>query len=439
MAHLAIHGSHHVNGVAAIHTDILKKTVFKDFYELEPDKFINVTNGVTQRRWLLHCNPLLSDFITQRIGDGWITDFSQIKNIANYAGDPVSQQEFLQIKRENKQRLIDFLQRENRQKDYNGQVIKHSSSIDVDSLFDVQIKRIHEYKRQLMSALHLIMIYQELLENAQAREVKRTAIFAGKAAPGYEVAKDIIRLIHCIARKVNDDPAIEGALKIVLVENYNVSRAEMIIPAADLSEQISTAGTEASGTGNMKLTINGALTIGTDDGANIEMRQQIHDQWWPFLFGCSSEEIHEMKKTKNYSPWDIYGANAKISNALNTLRDKVFAFYESEHQIFSNIYYSLLEGQFGEPPDKYFILKDLESYANTQRLVEQLYKDPAKWAEYAIHNIAGMWKFSSDEAVKQYAKEIWQIQPSPIDDKILEQVRGEYSEHDKCRILLHAK
>lgn len=435
MAHLAIQGSHHTNGVAALHTEILKKTVFKDFYELSPEKFINVTNGVTQRRWLLHCNPLLADYITKRIGSSWITDFTSIKNLANYASDTQSQKEFLEIKRENKRRLINFLAKESPLRDYNGQVIKKPQKIDVTSLFDVQIKRFHEYKRQLMNALHLIMLYQELVENPGARKVKRTAIFGGKAAAGYQAAKNIIRLIHCIGRKVNEDPTIQGALKIIFVENYNVSRAEMIIPAADLSEQISTAGMEASGTGNMKLAINGALTIGTNDGANIEMRQDIHDQWWPFAFGCSSEEITQLKITKTYSPWNIYSEFPKIARALDALRDRTFALYDSEHQIFTEIYYSILEGTLETPADRYFILKDLLSYSQAQEKAEALYATPFQWAEYALHNIAGMGKFSTDESIKHYANEIWHIKPCLIDPKILESVREEYSEHDKCRIL----
>lgn len=435
MANLAVAGSHQVNGVAALHTAILKKTVFKDFYDTYPEKFINVTNGVTQRRWLLHCNPLLAEFITRRIGEGWITDFTQIKDLANYASETHSQKEFLEIKRENKRILVDFLRTENRPRDFNGQIIKQNVHLDVSSLFDVQIKRFHEYKRQLMNALHLIMLYQELRENPNSRKIKRTAIFGGKAAPGYDAAKNIMRLIHCISRKVNEDPSIQDALKVVLIENYNVSRAEMIIPAADLSEQISTAGTEASGTGNMKLAMNGALTIGTSDGANIEMREEIHDKWWPFSFGCTSEEIQQMRANQTYNPVDIYTQDRKIGKALEALRDKTFAIYESEHQIFTNIYYSLLEKQFGEPADRYFVLKDLSAYASAQKKVEDLYFDQFAWAEYAIRNIAGMGKFSTDESIHHYAKDIWHIEPCPLDPSILQHVREEYSEHDKCRIL----
>lgn len=426
MAHLSIYGSHRVNGVAALHTEILKKTIFKDFYDEFPEKFINITNGVTQRRWLLHSNPLLADFITRRIGPQWITEFSQIRKLANYASEPQSQKEFLEIKRENKRALVDFLNHDNPLRDYNGQIINQQISVNVSSLFDVQIKRFHEYKRQLMNAIHLIILYQELLENPNARKIKRTVIIGGKAAAGYETAKNIIRLIHCIARKINQDPSIQDRLKVVVIENYNVSKAEVIIPAADLSEQISTAGMEASGTGNMKMAINGALTIGTNDGANIEMREEIRDQWWPFSFGCSSDEIFQMKAAHSYHPWDIYSQNSKIKTALDTLQDKTFSLYETEHQIFSSLYYSLLESHFEENADHYFILKDLQSYYDTQKKVEDLYSDPFKWAEYALHNIAGMGKFSTDVAIKHYAQEVWNIEPYTIDPRVLEQKRNEY-------------
>jgi len=435
MANLAIVGSHKVNGVAALHTELLKNSVFKDFYELYPDKFVNVTNGVTQRRWLLHCNPELSKFITRRLGDGWITDFSQIGKLANFAADLASQEEFLAIKRKNKNKLIEFLNQHNKLRNASGQIISPSPIIDVSSIFDVQIKRIHEYKRQLMNALHLIMLYYELLENPNHQRIKRTAIFAGKAAAGYETAKDIIRLIHCIARKVNKDPSIGGMLKIVYVENYNVSKAEIIIPAADLSEQISAAGTEASGTGNMKLTMNGALTIGTNDGANIEMRQAITDQWWPFAFGASSEELAEMKSKNSYRSRDVYEQNPQIRRAVDGLRDRSFAVSDAEHQVLSDLYHKLIETHYGGAPDRYFTLKDLQSYYNAQKGVEILYQDPNKWAEYAIHNIAGMGIFSTDNSIRNYSELIWGLTPCPSDDDILERFRHEYSTIDVCRII----
>ena len=299
MANLAVIGSHCINGVAALHTEILKQDVFKDFYQEYPERFVNVTNGVTQRRWLLHCNPELAKFITKRIGFTWVTDFPQIKKLAAFAGDASSQEEFLAIKRKNKIRLIQFINQENKLRNASGEIVAPPPIIDPNSLFDVQVKRIHEYKRQLLNILHVIMLYQEMCDPNHQR-IRRTCIFGGKAAAGYETAKDIIRMAHCVARRINRDPIVGNALKVVYIENYNVSRAEVIIPAADLSEQISTAGNEASGTGNMKMAINGALTIGTDDGANIEMREEIGNEWWPFSFGLSSDEVNALKTSGAY-------------------------------------------------------------------------------------------------------------------------------------------
>jgi glycogen phosphorylase len=432
MAHLAIYGSHKVNGVAELHTNILKSTVFKDFYEMNPEKFINVTNGVTPRRWLLHSNPDLAQFITERIGNGWINDFSQISRLQSYASDPKSQEEFLTIKRKNKQKLIDFIDHDYKMRDSTGTIVGTSPIIDIDSIFDVQIKRIHEYKRQLLNALHIVMLYQEILDEPDTKRLKRTFIFAGKAAAGYETAKNIIRFIYCLAKKINRDHRIKDKIKVIFVENYNVSKAEIIIPSADLSEQISTAGMEASGTGNMKLTINGALTIGTDDGANIEMKEKIGAHWWPFTFGCSSEEIMQLRN--NYNSWEICSNNVRIRRALESLRDRTFAQNDNEHQALNSLYNDLLEGHFGQPADRFFVLKDLESYYEKQKQVEELYSQPSLWAEYALHNIAGMGTFSSDYSIQRYAQEIWGITPLPPDEELLEKVRHEYSEHDKCRI-----
>lgn len=431
MANLSIIGSHKVNGVSAIHSEILKNKVFKDFYDLYPERFINITNGVTQRRWLLECNPELSKFITKRIGDGWITDFEQIKQIEKFAHDAETIKEFLSIKMRNKHRLIEFLAQENKTRNSQGEIVAPSPIIDINSLFDVQIKRIHEYKRQLLNVIHLIMIYQELLESPHTHgRIKRTAIFAGKAAAGYELAKQIIQLAYALSRKINKDSRIEGYLKIVYAENYNVSHAEAIIPAADLSEQISTAGTEASGTGNMKLTLNGALTIGTNDGANIEMREEVTDRWWPFIFGASAEEIHKMQQDQSYHPSAIVNQNEKIRRALNTLTDRTFAINDNEHAAFQALYRRLLE------EDPYFILYDLPSYYETQKKVEELYKEPEKWAEYAIHNIAGMGKFSADVSIKNYCDKVWGLKPCPIDEDIYRTVENEFREIDKCRIYI---
>lgn len=434
MASLAIIGSHKVNGVAALHTEILKHDVFKDFFDAFPDKFINITNGVTQRRWLAHCNPDLAKFITKRIGNGWITDFLQIKKIANFAGDAASQEELLGIKRKNKIRFIEFVNQENKLRNAEGEIALSPPIIDPASLFDVQIKRVHEYKRQLMNILHVIMLYQEMLENPSHDRIKRTCIFGGKAAPGYETAKDIIRLISAVMRRVNRDPAILNNLKILYLENYNVSRAEIIIPAAELSEQISTAGTEASGTGNMKLAINGALTIGTNDGANIEMRQAITDQWWPFGFGSSSDEIHTLRGGHRYQPKEICDHNPKIKKAIEALRDRTFAVNDAEHMAFTDLYHKLIESHYGGPPDRYFTLKDIESYYNAQKAVESLYQKPSSWAEYVIHNIAGMGTFSADISIKNYCEKIWDLTPCPSDNEIIERIRHEYSIVDKCRI-----
>ncbi len=435
MANLAIFGSHKVNGVAALHTEILKNEVFKDFFEMFPDKFVNVTNGVTQRRWLLHVNPLLADFISQRIGRKWITDFTQIKELAAFAKDAPSQKEFLEIKRSNKRALIQYIHGKNPIRDIRGKVIGHYSTLNEDALFDVQIKRIHEYKRQLMNILHAIMLYQELLADLNSRKVKRLIIFAGKAAPGYEVAKNILHLICCVASKINNDPIVSQKLNVVFIENYNVTRAEQIIPAADLSEQISMAGMEASGTSNMKLTMNGALTIGTEDGANIEIHREITDKWWPFRFGNSSSENAQIQASRSYNPWDIYTHNKAIGNAVNTLRDRTFAETDAEHAAMSSIYDLLLEPHNSDPADRYFVLGDLQAYYDKQKIVEEFYSDASKWAEFAIQNMASMGTFSADEAVHNYARLIWDLKPYPCDKEEASKVRAEYSEHDKCRIL----
>lgn len=435
MAHLAIYGSHQVNGVAALHTSILKKTLFKDFDEMYPDRFVNVTNGVTQRRWLLYANPLLSEFITKKIGCKWIVDFRTISELARFAEDPATLQQFLEIKKQNKTRLIEFLSLQNPIRDFRGRVQAFSDPLAEDALYDVQIKRIHEYKRQLMNVLHTIMLYFEIKANPNSRLIKRQVVFAGKAAPGYDVAKEIIQLIYCIDRKINRDPIVNGKLRVLFVENYNVSKAELLIPAADLSEQISTAGMEASGTGNMKLAMNGALTIGTEDGANIEMHQQVTDAWWPFSFGCSSEEIHQLQENRSYNPWNIYTQNPAIHQALDSLKNGEFAETEAEKHALSHLYQILLEGENGNCADRYFILKDLQSYYETQKKVETLFADPLKWAQYCIHNIAGMGLFSTDESIHNYAHKVWDLSPCAVDPAYLAEVRALYSEHDKCRIL----
>ena len=429
MANLAFYGSHRVNGVARLHTNILKESVFKDFHEMYPERLVNVTNGVTQRRWLLHCNPELAAFITSKIGDSWVTNLSHLAEMHNFAGDSATRDEFIKIKQRNKAKLIDNIHHHHLLRDKHGRPLRNVPAIDPHSLFDIQIKRIHEYKRQLMLVLHTIMVYQELKDDPKSRPIKRTVMVGGKAAAGYQMAKHIIHLICMVARKINNDPEIEDKLKLIFLSNYNVSTAQVIIPACELSEQISTAGLEASGTGNMKLTMNGALTIGTDDGANVEMREEVTDQWWPFLFGCSSEEIHNLKTGNLYNAWDIYSSDEKIRRAIDTLKDETWARTEEEKQVLTEIYNSLLEGFFGRPADPYFILKDLPAYHETQLKVDQLYTDPHKWAEYAIHNMAGMGRFSSDRSIKDYAERIWGIEPCPPDPAIVEGIRADYAEH----------
>lgn len=432
MAHLAILGSHKVNGVANLHGEILKHRVFKDFYEMFPDKFTSITNGISQRHWLLNCNPLLTQFIIECIGKQWLTDFTTFKNLGAFASDPASQKMFNEIKKHNKQRLMEFIYNENPFRDLFGNPLQEKITIEIDSLFDVHIKRFHEYKRQLMNVLNLIMIYHDLLDDVHSRKIKRTAFFSGKAAAGYVIAKYIIQLIHCVARKINHDPAIQGKLKIIFIQDYSVSKAELLIPAAELSEQISTVGTEASGTGNMKLAMNGALTIGTEDGANIEMREAIGNRWWPFSFGASSYEEQQTQSHHGYNPWDIYSLDAKIKQTLDSLRNGFFAQNESENEALNAVFDSLMLGFGGQVPDRFFVLKDLRDYYETQKKVEELYKDQSAWAEYALHNMAGMSRFSADEAVKRYAKEIWNIHPCPLDPQIYTTVRSEYQDgHSK--------
>ncbi len=428
MAHLAIVGSHKVNGVAKLHSSILKNIVFKDLADLFPEKFTNVTNGVTQRRWLLYANPLLAEFISKRIGRDWIVDFPKIGKLAEYASDRKSQEEFLSIKKANKETLLRFLKTENGLRDSSGKIISQPHLLGTHALFDVQIKRFHEYKRQLLGALHLIMVYQELKANPNSHPIARLTLFGGKAAPGYERAKQIMQLIAAIARKIDSDPTIREKLAVVFIENYNVTKAELIIPAADLSEQISLAGWEASGTGNMKLSMNGALTIGTNDGANIEMRQAVTDRFWPFAFGASAEE-----NRTPYSAWEIYIHDEQIRRAVDALKDGSLSSNASEAAAFAAIHKDLVES--GPTSDFYKVLKDLRAYYETQKKVEALFSTPFSWAETAIHNIAAMGIFSTDESIRHYAKEIWNIEPCPLDHALLAKAFAAYAEHDACKIV----
>jgi starch phosphorylase len=402
MAHLAIFGSHKVNGVSRLHTEVLKKDIFPDFAEMFPDKFIPITNGISHRRFLIEANPLLTEFIIKRIGSGWISDFSEIKKLLPFAKEISSQDAFLQIKKKNKENFLDFLTKENPIRDRDGNIIAHPHFLDTSALFDVQIKRFHEYKRQLLSALHLIMIYQEISQNPNARNIKRFSVFAGTAAPGYARAKQIMMLIYAILRKFHATPETCHMLCGAFIENYDVSKAEKIIPAADLSEQISLAGWEASGTGNMKLAMNGALTIATDDGSNIEIKEAVGPHYWPFSFGITVSEYQ-----KPYHPSSIYTQDKAIAQALHTLKDQTFATNQEEAVAFADLYNYLTD------EDPFRVLQDLRAYYETQKKVETLFQNPLAWAETALHTIASMGTFSSDRAIRSYAKDVWGLLPCP--------------------------
>lgn len=427
MANLCIHCCHRVNGVADLHTEILKKEIFKDFFDLYPERFLNVTNGVTQRRWINVCNPRLAEFFNKWIGKGWVTDLNQLEHLSQFAQDLDCQNEFLAIKRANKKDFSDYLKAHNPLRDAKGRVIGTADPFDEGALFDVQIKRIHEYKRQLMNVLHALILYQELKDNPQARKVRRMIIIGGKAAPGYHIAKYIIQLICRLSRKVHADPQVKEHLRVIYYENYNASRAERIIPAVDLSEQISCAGQEASGTGNMKMAMNGALTIATSDGASIEMHKEITDQWWPFGFGACAEENAIRFRENSYRPREIYEQNPMIKRALDALTDRSLAENEDEHEAFKAICQSLIDGK-NPHPDRYYVLSDLPSYYETQKKVEEFYLQPNLWAEYAIQNMAHMNRFSADESIHNYANKIWGLLPCPIDKAELNRVRLQYAD-----------
>lgn len=391
IAHLAIVGSHSVNGVAALHSELVKTKLVPDFHQLWPDKFNNKTNGVTQRRWLLKANPLLAHFINKTIGDGWITDLDKLRALQSYAEDDRFQQEFRNIKRFNKEKLAGLIKETTR-------VV-----VDPDSLFDIQVKRLHEYKRQLLNVMHIIHEYLCLIEDNHEPTVPRTYIFAGKAAPGYWAAKQIIKLINSVARIVNNDPGVKGQIKVVFIPDYRVSLAEKIIPAADLSEQISTAGKEASGTGNMKFAMNGALTIGTLDGANIEIMEEVGKENI-FIFGLKAEEIQAThNRGSYYNPWDYYHRNPSVRRLMDSFNSNLFC--PQEPGLFSWIYQAILDHG-----DEYFHLADLPSYIEAQGKAGAEFKNPAVWARKAILNVARIGKFSSDRTIREYAREIWNIE-----------------------------
>ena len=395
MAFLAIVGSHSVNGVAALHTEILKKQELHDFYELYPEKFNNKTNGITQRRWLLHANPKLAELITETIGKDWITNLDELKKLVPYAEDAAFRSRFTAIKKENKIALAQY--------------IKETKGIDInpDSIFDIQVKRLHEYKRQLLNILHVIGLYNRLKMNPGLDLVPRTFIFGAKAAAGYHRAKLIIKLINAVADVVNNDPTIHGRIKVVFMENYRVSLAEKMIPAADVSEQISTASKEASGTGNMKFMLNGAPTLGTMDGANVEIVEEVGEEN-AFIFGLSSQEVIDFEHNNQYDPKEIYNMDSDIRAVLTQLIDGTYS--PENLDLFREIYNSLLETNGYERADQYFILKDFRSYEAAQKKVEEAYRDEERWAKMAMLQTAKCGKFSSDRTIEEYAKEIWHLE-----------------------------
>ncbi len=429
MAHLAIYGAQKVNGVAKLHTEILKADLFKEFHGLYPEKILPITNGVTQRRWLFHANPLLSELISQKIGPNWKNDFYQIQKLKEFANDPKFQDAFLEVKKNNKLRACEYITNYHEEFRSYDPFVNEMLPLGPDSLFDLHIKRIHEYKRQLLMLIHSMMIYLDLKHQERKGNVKRTAIIAGKAAAGYQHAKELIYLIHIIARKVNQDPDTKERLRILFIENYNVTKAEILIPGADLSEQISQAGKEASGTGNMKLAMNGALTIGTEDGANIEMREAIGDEYWPFRFGALKDELIKIRLNCSYYPEKISEKNPKIKRVLNSLLDDTFTEDRQQKKLLKKFHTYLLKG-FN--PDPYFILYDLEDYYQTQLKVEELFSQPREWARLALHNIAGMASFSSDISIQNYAEKVWYTQKEELDNSIHEKVKKDFLEHDRC-------
>ena len=393
MAHMAIVAGYSVNGVAQLHTEILKKQELRDFYEMFPERFNNKTNGITQRRFLLHGNPLLADWVTSKAGDGWITDLPQISKIKELADNKKAQKEFMEIKYQNKLRLAKYI------KEHNG------VEVDPNSIFDVQVKRLHEYKRQLLNILHVMYLYNELKVHPDMEFFPRTFIFGAKAAAGYRNAKLTIKLINAVADVVNNDASIGGKIKVVFIENYNVSNAEIIFAAADVSEQISTASKEASGTGNMKFMLNGALTLGTMDGANVEIVEEVGAEN-AFIFGLSSDEVINYENHGGYNPMDIYNSDKDIKRIVDQLIDGT---YSADKELFRPLYNSLLNTLSTSKADTYFILKDFRSYAEAQKKVEKAYRDTAGWAKSAILNVACSGKFTSDRTIQQYVDEIWHL------------------------------
>ena len=400
MANMAIIAGFSVNGVAKLHTDILKTQQLRDFYEMMPEKFNNKTNGITQRRFLAHGNPLLADWITDKIGNGWITDLSQIEKLRPFADDEKARREFMQIKYENKVRLAKYI------KEHNG------IEVDPRSIFDVQVKRLHEYKRQLLNILHIMYLYNQIKEHPEMSFYPRTFIFGAKAAAGYLRAKETIKLINSVADVVNNDRSINGKLKVVFIEDYRVSNAEIIFAAADVSEQISTASKEASGTGNMKFMLNGAPTLGTMDGANVEIVQEVGAEN-AFIFGLSSEEVINYENNGGYNPTDIYFNDWELKRVIDQLMDGTYA--NGDHEMYKNLYNSLLNTQCTDRADTYFILKDFRSYAEAHAKVDKAYRDEKWWAKAAILNVADSGKFTSDRTIEEYVRDIWHLKKVKVE------------------------
>ncbi|KAL3984585.1 Carbohydrate phosphorylase family protein [Acanthocheilonema viteae] len=392
MAHLCIVGSHAVNGVAALHSDLLKKTVFKDFYEFFPDRFQNKTNGITPRRWLLLSNPSLADVICEKIGEDWITNLDKLQELKEFAGDLGFLDSIRRVKQENKMRLAQYLEDE------------YNVKINPSSIFDIHVKRIHEYKRQLLNILHVITLYNRIKANPNANVVPRTVVFGGKAAPGYHMAKQIIKLISCVADIVNHDAIVGNKLKVIFLENYRVSLAEKIIPAADLSEQISTAGTEASGTGNMKFMLNGALTIGTLDGANVEMLEEMGRENI-FIFGMEVDDVTELNK-RGYNPEDFIKRSPELAKIVGQIETGFFT--PDQPDLLQDVAMALKKW------DRFMVCADYDAFIKCQLEVEQTYQNVDKWTRMTLMNIASSGKFSTDRTIAEYARQIWDVVPGEL-------------------------
>ncbi len=403
MAHLAIVAGYSVNGVARLHTEILKKQELKEFYQLMPEKFNNKTNGITQRRFLMHGNPLLADWVTEKLGTkDWITDLSLMSGLKKYADDETALKEFMDIKYRNKERLAEYIKKHN------------GIEVDPRSIFDVQVKRLHEYKRQLLNILHVMYLYNQIKEHPEKNFFPRTFIFGAKASAGYIRAKEIIKLINSVADVVNNDRSINGKIKVVFIEDYRVSNAEWIFAAADVSEQISTASKEASGTGNMKFMLNGAPTLGTMDGANVEIVEEVGIEN-AFIFGLSSDEVISFEQNGGYNPWDVYNNDHDVRRVVNQLVDGTYANGNSE--MYRDLYNSLLTTKGGNRADMYFILKDFRAYADAQEKVEEVYRDKERWAKMALLNTVCCGKFSSDRTIREYVEDIWKLDEVKVDVK----------------------